>query len=227
MTASIFRVDDQDVNFLKGQWEDLSSFYTVESTIKDDSFQALKEKYSDKSRFYHNLSHVKALLDLCESLTNKIQDHNSIRFAIWFYDVVYDTKRSDNEEESARLAAEMLLKLLVNTATIEFVRDLILATKNHNGKNLLFDAKLFLDMDLAILGTSEEVYKEYSKAIREEYSWASESMYRSGRKKILKSFIQRERIYLTDEMEVRYEEKARENINSEIKSLDSQKKARA
>lgn len=219
MTANFFRVDDKDVAFLKGQWEDLSSFYTVDSTIKDDSFQVLKEKYSEKSRFYHNLSHVKALLNLCESLNNKTQDQNAIRLAIWFHDVIYDTKRSDNEEESARLADEMLLKLLVNTETIEFVRDLILATKNHNGKNLAYDAKLFLDMDLVILGTSEEVYKEYSKAIREEYSWVSDSVYRSGRKKILKSFIQRERIYLTDQMEVRYEEKARENVNSEIKSL--------
>ena len=215
--SSIFAVNDKDVASLKVQWEGLSSIYTSDTTIKADAFQALKEKYSEKGRVYHNLSHVKTLLNLFESLHNKIQDHNALRFAIWFHDVIYDTTRSDNEEESARLATEILLKLDVNTETIEFVRGLILATKNHNGKNLPYDAKLFLDMDLAILGTSEEVYKEYSKAIREEYSWASESMYRNGRKKILKSFIQREKIYLTDEMEVRYEIKARENINNEIK----------
>jgi predicted metal-dependent HD superfamily phosphohydrolase len=221
MPSNFFTVDDQDIEFLKVQWEDLSSLYTSDTTIKDDSFQILKEKYSEKSRFYHNLSHVKVLLDLLESLNNKVQDHNVIRFAIWFHDVIYNTKRSDNEEESARLAAEMLHKLQVKIKTIEFVQEMILATKNHKGKNLSYDLKLFLDMDLAILGTSEEIYKEYSEAIREEYSWASESMYCSGRKKILKSFIQRERIYLTDEMEVRYEERARENINNEIKSLDA------
>ena len=219
--TDFFRVGNQDLAFLRSQWEDLISSYTSDTRIKADSFQVLKEKYSETSRFYHNLSHVKALLNLFEFLRNKIQDHNAIRFAIWFHDVIYDTKRSDNEEESAELASESLAELNVNPETINFVRELILATKNHDGKNLSYDAKLFLDMDLAILGTSEEVYQEYSTAIREEYSWASESMYRNGRKEILKSFIRRGRIYLTNEMEVRYEGRARENINNEIKSLNA------
>ena len=101
---------------------------------------------------------------------------------------------------------------------------MILATKDHSGKNLSYDAKLFLDMDLAILGMNEEIYKEYSQAIRREYAWVPESMYRKGRKKVLKSFVERERIYFTDEMKARYEAQARKNINSEIKSLDTQKK---
>ena len=218
---SIFTIYDKDVAFLRGQWEDLASFCTLDKAIKADSFQVLKEKYSEKIRFYHNLSHVKALLNLFESLRDKIQDHNVIRFAIWFHDVIYDTKRSDNEEESARLAFETLAKLHVNPETINFVRELILATKNHGGKNLLYDAKLFLDMDLAILGASEEVYKEYSQAIRAEYSWVSESRYRSGRGNVLRSFIERERIYLTDEMKAKYEEQARKNINNEIQLLDA------
>lgn len=226
MTATFFTVDDEDIMFLKSQWDNLSSFYTADKTIKEDSFQVLKEQYSEKSRFYHNFSHVKALLNLFDSLENQIQDRNAIQFSIWFHDVIYDTKRSDNEEESARLAAEMLDKLHVNTETIEFVRDLILATKDHSGRNPSYGAKLFLDMDLAILGMSEQIYKEYSQAIREEYSWVSESMYRKGRKKVLKSFVEREKIYFTDEMKVRYEEQARKNINSEIKSLDAQKKTR-
>lgn len=211
----------QGVESLKVEWEGLSSTYTSDTTIQTNSFQMLREKYSEKSRYYHNLSHVNALLNLFESLAGKIQDRNALKFAIWFHDVIYDTKRNDNEEESARLASEMLKRLQVNQETIENVLKMILATKTHTGRNLSDDAKLFLDMDLSILGTSDEIYKEYSKAIREEYSRVSESMYRSGRKTILMSFLQREKIYLTNEMEVRYEEKARENINNEIKSLDA------
>jgi predicted metal-dependent HD superfamily phosphohydrolase len=217
--TDFFRVGNHDLAFLRSQWEDLLSSYTSDTAIKAGSFQVLKEKYSEKSRFYHNLSHVKALLNLSESLNNKIREHNAIRFAIWFHDVIYDTKRSDNEEESAGLASETMAKLHVNLETINFVRELILATKDHSGENLPDDARLFLDMDLAILGTSEDVYKEYSKAIREEYFWVHESMYRTGRENVLRSFIQRERIYLTDEMKATHEEQARENINNEIKSL--------
>ncbi len=193
--------------------------YTSDVHLRDNSFQMLKDLYSEKGRFYHNLSHVKALLSLLESLKDKIQDHDAIRFAIWFHDAIYDTKRSDNEEKSAELASEILSRLNLKVEAIGYVRDLILATKDHNGRNLSEDARLFLDMDLAILGVEEEKYVNYSKAIREEYSWVPGVMYRRSRKKVLRSFIERERIYYTDEMYKRFEAQARVNINDEIESL--------
>ena len=227
MPAIFFNFDDKDITFLKSQWDNLASFYSSDKTIQEEAFQILKARHSEKSRFYHNFSHVKALLKLFETFGNKIQHPKAIKFAIWFHDVIYDTRKSDNEAESARLASETLRKLNVNDETIELVKDLILATKVHSGRNLSYDAKLFLDMDLAILGMSEEIYKEYSETIRQEYAWVFESMYRRGRKKVLKSFIKRERIYFTDEMKVGYEEQARKNINNEIKSLEARKKNRA
>jgi len=227
MTATFFHIGAKDIAFLKSQWDSLASFYPSDKTIQEETFQILKERHSEKSRFYHNFSHVKTLLKLFESFANKTQDPKAIKFAIWFHDVIYDTQKSDNEAGSARLASEMLYKLNVNTETIELVWDLILTTKEHSGKNLSYEAKLFLDMDLAILGMSEEIYKEYSQAIRQEYSWVSESVYRKGRKKVLKSFVEREKIYFTDEMKARYEEQARKNINNEIKSLEARKKTLA
>ena len=222
MSAILFTVDDNEIAFLKDQWDDLLSFYTSDKNIKANSFQTLKERYSEKSRFYHNLSHVKTLLDLFESLDNKAQNHTAIRFSIWLHDLVYDTKRNDNEEESARLASQMMSQLHVDVETIGVVSSLILATKNHSGDNLAEDNKLFLDMDLAILGMREEIYNKYSRAIREEYFWVPELIYRRERRKILKSFLAREVIYFTDEMEKRFEEQARKNINGEINSLGFQ-----
>lgn len=227
MPAIFFNFDDKDIAFLKSQWDSLVSFYPSDKTIQDEIFQILKERHSEKSRFYHNFCHVKTLLELLESFADKIRDPKAIKFAIWFHDAIYDTQKSDNEAESAKLASEMLHKLKVNDETIELVKDLILATQDHSGRNLTYDAKLFLDMDLAMLGMNEEIYKEYSEAIRQEYAWVSESMYRRGRRRVLKSFIKREGIYFTDEMKVEYEERARKNINNEIKSLDARKKNRA
>ena len=219
MTTNFFDANENDIVFLKKQWNDLTALYTSDVGLRDESFQTLKEMYSEKGRFYHNLSHIKALLHLLEARKNKLHDHNAIRFAIWFHDAVYNTKRSDNEEKSAELASEILGRLNVNMETTGYVRDLILATKDHNGGNLQADAKLFLDMDLAILGVAKEIYVNYSKAIREEYSWVPGVLYRRSRKKILRSFIEKERIYYTDEMNKRFEAQARMNINGEIESL--------
>ena len=222
MPTILFTVDDNEIAFLKDQWDDLSSFYTSDNDIKENSFQIINDRYSEKSRFYHNLSHVKTLLDLLESLGNKPQNRNAIRFSIWFHDVVYDTKANDNEAESARLASQMMSKLHVDVETIGVVSSLILATKNHSGDNLSEDNKLFLDMDLAILGMREEIYSKYSRAIREEYFWVPELIYRRERRKVLESFLAREAIYFTDEMKKRFEEQARKNINGEINSLGFQ-----
>lgn len=91
---------------------------------------------------------------------------------IWLHDAVYNTGRNDNEEQSAELASQILDSLHVNMQTIKFVKDLILATKGHNGSNLSEDAKLFLDMDLAILGMqsidspiSVKIFLEQGKTI--------------------------------------------------------------
>ena len=222
MSAILFTVDDNEIAFLKDQWDDLSSFYTSDSNIKENSFQIINDRYSEKSRFYHNLSHVKTLLDLFESLGNKAQNRNAIRFSIWFHDVIYDTKANDNEEESARLAWQLMGRLHVDLETIEVVNSLILATKDHSGNGLSEDNKLFLDMDLAILGMREEIYNKYSRAIREEYFWVPELIYQRERRKVLESFLAREVIYFTDEMKKRFEEQARKNINGEINSLGFQ-----
>jgi predicted metal-dependent HD superfamily phosphohydrolase len=217
--TDFFRTDENALSQLREQWNDSSGFYRADEHLKAKSFKVLREKYSEEGRFYHNLSHIKALLDLFESLKDVIQDHQAIGFAIWFHDLIYDTRRSDNEERSAEIASEMLIELGVDHRTIEFVGELILATRNHSGAELTKDAKLFLDMDLSILGAPEEIYREYSKAIRKEYSWVPSFMYRRSRKKILKGFSERDHLYFTEEMIERFEKQARINIEDEIRSL--------
>jgi len=222
VTEILFPIDDDDILFLRVQWNDLLSSYTSDQSFQDQLFKLVKEKYSESGRFYHNLNHVKQLLNLFESLNNQIQESNAVRFSIWFHDVVYDTERNDNEEESARLAVETLGELNINFETLGFVGQLILATKSHVGHNLSQDGKLFLDLDLAILGMSQDIYEKYSRAIREEYSWVPEQTYGKRRREILEGFLDRETIYFTNIMKDRFEEQARKNIRSEIQSLESQ-----
>jgi len=79
--------------------------------------------------------------------------------------------------------------------------------------------KVFLDLDTSILGAPGEIYEEYSRAIRKEYSWVPDVLYREGRMRILNDFLGRERIYHTEEIKANYEAQARHNIAEEIKAL--------
>jgi predicted metal-dependent HD superfamily phosphohydrolase len=213
-----FRVNQQDIDRLRDQWLNLLNQFPPDENESRKLFDLIAKHYSEKSRFYHNLSHIKALLESSDGIES-IENRAAVHLAIWFHDVIYKTRRSDNEEKSAEMAVTSLGKLFIPTNTINMVRDMILATKTHEADSLTEDAKIFLDLDLAILGTREEIYKAYSAAIRKEYSWVPGFLYKRGRKNILESFLNRESIYYTEEMTAKYTAQARRNIENELREL--------
>lgn len=219
MDEHYFQLAHYDLDFLHTQWSRLSSEYGGSPSVIESLFKNLVEHYSAKDRAYHTLSHIQSLLSMSESLSGKFQSYEAVCFAIWFHDVIYNTKKSDNEEKSAEFAADALTRLGVSEQTITIVREMVLATKHHRGANLSWDTKAFLDLDTSILGAPEEIYKEYSRAIRKEYSWVLSFLYRKGRKKVLNDFLERERIYFTEEIGSKYEAQARHNIAEEIRAL--------
>src|SRR5215470_7732765 len=219
MDEDYFQIGRYDLDFLQAQWVSLTSQYASHPSVIERSFNSLVEYYSEKDRAYHDLSHIQSLLSLSESLLDKIQNRDALYFAIWFHDVIYDTKRSDNEEKSAEFAAEALASLGVPEQTNAIVQEMILATKHHRAANLSWDMEAFLDLDTSILGAPQEIYKDYSQAIRKEYSWVHDSLYREGRMKVLNDFLGRERIYYTEEIGAKYEAQARRNIAEEIRAL--------
>jgi predicted metal-dependent HD superfamily phosphohydrolase len=219
MDKHYFQLAHHDPGILHAQWVGLTSQYAPDPSLIERLFDSIVEYYSAKNRVYHNLSHIQSLLALSETLLDKIQNREAFYFAIWYHDVIYDAKRSDNEEKSAEFAVEALASLGVPEQTIAVVREMILATKHHSGAGLSWDMKAFLDLDTSILGAPEEIYEEYSRAIRKEYSWVPDFLYRKGRKKVLNDFLERERIYHTEEIASKYELQARHNIAEEVSAL--------
>jgi predicted metal-dependent HD superfamily phosphohydrolase len=219
MDRRYFQLGCHDRDFLYAQWVSLTSQYAPNRALIESLFNFIVEHYSASERAYHNLSHIQSLITLSESLLDKIQNRDAHYFSIWFHDLIYDTRRSDNEEKSAEFAAEALASLGVPEQTVAVVREMILATKHHRGDDLSWDAKAFLDLDTSILGAPEEIYEEYSRAIRKEYSWVPDVLYREGRMKVLSDFLGRERVYQTEEIRAKYETQARHNIAEEIRAL--------
>lgn len=179
-------------------------------------WESLRQAYSEPARHYHNLDHLSALLAWAAEYRAHLQDYDTVRFAIWFHDVVYDTKRSDNEARSAALAVQALQSLHVATPAISAVETMILATKTHQLGELNGDAAWFLDFDLAILGSAPEFYRAYRRAIRQEYRWVPGLLFRRKRRQVLESFLQRERLFFTVEMRARLEAQARRNLQEEL-----------
>jgi predicted metal-dependent HD superfamily phosphohydrolase len=98
------------------------------------------------------------------------------------------------------------------------VRRLILVTK-HNALPGSNDDKLIADIDLSILGQTPDVFDRYEEEIREEYAFVPDSAFREGRSRILKGFLGRPSLYLTESFRVRYEAAARANLARSLERL--------
>jgi len=206
---------------LKEKWFHLSGKYSNNLETQHSIFEKIISSYSNETRHYHDLSHLQKMFEIISTFENKLLNPDSVHFAIWFHDIIYDARRSDNEERSAEYAKNELRKLNTDTTLINSVTDLILHTKTHTiiNKNESIDMQLFLDTDLVILGCDENVYVDYMEGVRKEYDHVPAILFKMGRKKFLKKFLEQEYIYRTNEFRVRFEKKARKNIQFEIDQL--------
>jgi predicted metal-dependent HD superfamily phosphohydrolase len=212
-----FTVSQKTIANLETEWQNLLGRYCSDQSKIDEIFQILVTKYSEKHRAYHNLSHINYLLE--EAKNFEFADFEAVFWATWFHDAIYEPKRSDNEIESAKMAVKILSKLSLRDDKIIKIEQIILATQTHSAENLDDDGKIFLDLDLSILGANREIYQNYSRAIRREYAHVPNFLFRRGRKQILENFLKRETIYFTENLRERFEKPARLNLSNEIKEL--------
>jgi predicted metal-dependent HD superfamily phosphohydrolase len=193
------------------------------SLINDKLRDELVRAYAAPERHYHNVAHIEAMLSLMRSYENALSDPQIVEAAIWFHDVIYDTRRHDNEEKSAQLAAGQLAGLL-SPDRIALIACMIRATAGHHVPGGLDDAQrrdcaLFLDTDLSILGSTPDLFASYEDAVRREYGWVPEALWREGRWKVLQGFLDRPAIYASPRFRASHEAAARANLTRSLERL--------
>jgi predicted metal-dependent HD superfamily phosphohydrolase len=185
--------------------------------------QELSALYRAQDRHYHNLAHIDAMLALAGDYRGSLGDPEAVEAAIWFHDAIYDSKAKDNEAQSADLA-EKKLAGRADPSRLNRISAMIVATATHqvppfDDATATRDASLFLDMDLSILGAAPDAFDAYERAVRREYAWVEEPMWRAGRSAVLKSFLARPHIFHTEEFRQRFESQARDNMARSLAAL--------
>ena len=204
---------------MQAGWVQLLARFSVEPVAAYPIFDRLVEAYSEAHRHYHTLEHVSEMFKVAGKLMDTATDPAAILLAIWFHDAVYDSHAKDNEERSAALAGELLRPLGIPEAVLQHVASMIRATAHTPIEAVDNDTAILLDADLAILSAEEKRYARYAADVRKEYAWVEELAYRAGRAKVLESFLNRPRIYLTERMYAVAEDAARKNLAAEIEKL--------
>ena len=173
--------------------------------------EELLARYSEPWREYHTLQHLRECIAAFESAAQLAARPAEVEAGLWFHDAVYELQRSDNEEQSARLAERVLSDAGVPPEVSARVATLILATR-HTASPEAPDEQLLVDIDLSILGATEPRFTEYERQIREEYAFVPEAIFREKRRAILQSFTARPRIYSTPHFFCLLEQQARGNL---------------
>lgn len=136
------------------------------------------------------------------------------------WSIVYDPRRHDNELRSIEEFEEYCSECPVSERIKSQVTELIRATIKHQlpPEADINIASTFLDLDLEVLSWPWDEYLFYTNQIRLEYAHYSDEDYKVGRRKVMKSFLDRPRVYFSASFE-NLELRARENISNEIKRL--------
>ncbi|SFL93737.1 adenylyl cyclase CyaB, putative [Variovorax sp. OV329] len=204
---------------IEGAYVDLLQAATP--TLPEALTASLVDRHRESGRYYHGLSHVEALLRWLDRSRGLAADARAIEAAIWFHDAVYDTRSKRNEADSAQLARRELEALAWPQPAIAKVEAMVLATAGHALPAAADeDTRLFIDLDLSVLGQPAPVYAAYAEAIRREYHWVDEAAYRAGRQGVLRAFLERPRIYNTQRWHDAWEAQARANLRQELARLE-------
>lgn len=178
---------------------------------------------SSSQRAYHTLHHVAEVLRLITAW--EPTPPPALLAAALYHDAVYDPRNgAENEKQSADLCRSACQSVLSEEETAEAER-LILLTITHNPTPDDRNGILLTCADLWVLGGTPNDYATYAQAIRQEYAHVPDDAWRTGRARVLRTFLEREHIYPasshtpagTDTREAA----ARHNLQSEIATLET------
>jgi len=214
---------DVNISQLRARWEAVLRPFTTDKKRIEALFADLVERYSEEGRTYHNLGHIQNVLNTIDDLKKLVEDETAVQLAAWFHDVIYEMQPSitgpTNEERSADYATQVLQPISIPEDKVVLIQQLIQASQLGYVIPDNPNFHVLLDADLATLAADYEEYNQYARAIRQEFAFVPEEQYRIGRRQVLTSFLERERIFLTEPMYSQYEQAARYNIQREIDSL--------
>jgi predicted metal-dependent HD superfamily phosphohydrolase len=192
---------------------DLARFWPARLPValRDDLLAA----YASAGRGYHDLQHLTEVLEHVEELTSPDDPvREAVLLAAWFHDAVYDGQ-DDDEERSARLAADSLGRDPLSDEVARLVR----LTKTHRPAAHDHAGQLLCDADLGILAAQPGRYASYTAGVRREHAHVPDADFAAGRAAILRELLAKPTLFHTPTARSRWEQRARANVTREIERL--------
>lgn len=179
-----------------------------------------RSAYATPERHYHDERH----LDECLRELTKVHDlgdreRRVLRWAILWHDAIYEPGLHRNEERSAELAERELTDCGVAQDEAAEVARLIRLTERHRAADDDRLGALMVSIDLAILGSDADRYREYVADVRKEYAHVPDEMWQAGRSAVLRRLMEADPLFPDERLRSEFEAQAHRNIEWELRSL--------
>ncbi len=212
------------------RWQALMSAFKF--LPNDDTYKNLTVCYQEPHRHYHTLTHLKSCFyhldayassELCELDKSSLLE---VELALWFHDVIYQPRSLTNEKDSAAKLSDFLnYNASQETQSLRLI-ELVLVTQHpsiaqnkQQGILLDIDLSILLDIDLSILGADSACYDEFELAIKQEYKWVPDELYKEKRSCLLNSLLRHKHVFQSEYFTVHLEHQAQCNIKRTINKL--------
>ncbi|XXT62831.1 hypothetical protein WMF28_16735 [Sorangium sp. So ce590] len=185
-------------------------------------WSAVRAAYGEPGRAYHDLDHVREVLRRVDEVGRDVGwgRPREVFLAALFHDAVYAPGRRDNEARSAELARDAVARWLPGEGLDEdLIARLILLTARHGSlgpADVGEDEALFLDCDMAILGSDAAAFDAYDQAIAAEYSAVPPELYAAGRRSFFERLLAAEHLFLSPYFRERLEARACDNLRRKL-----------
>lgn len=181
--------------------------------------EMLLASYAEPARHYHNLGHLRSVLDTVVALADQAADVMLVELAAWFHDAVYDVSRQDNEERSALLAESTLAHAGLTSEQVREVARLVRLTATHAATVDDANGAVLCDADLVILASECDSYAAYVRAVRREFAHVSDDDWRVGRAAVLEELLAMPTLFKASLGRRDWEPRARAALRRELTTL--------
>ncbi|WP_284983132.1 DUF4031 domain-containing protein [Arthrobacter sp. efr-133-TYG-118] len=176
----------------------------------------LLERWGEDHRKYHSRTHLLAVLEALDILTEPGPPARSVTLAAWFHDAVYEGIAGQDEEQSARLAEDRLALAGLPAQVIDEVARLVRLTSTHSPEPGDHTGALLCDADLSILGAEPTAYARYLTDVREDYAHVSDAGFAAGRAAVVRQLLTLDPLFHSERAKGLWLDAARRNLEAEL-----------
>ncbi|MFI2564178.1 DUF4031 domain-containing protein [Paenarthrobacter sp. NPDC018779] len=176
----------------------------------------LLERWGEATRKYHGRTHLLAVLEALDTLTDPALPARTVALAAWFHDAVYEGVAGQDEEESARLAEDRLTAAGLAPGDVAEVARLVRLTDKHSPEPGDHAGALLCDADLSVLGGDDQSYARYVAAVREDYAHVSDADFAKGRAAVVRHLLGLDPLFHGDRAKALWLDAARRNLAAEL-----------